>query len=66
MHLGDRQVRPLTVLGASLHGYRGNTGACQDPSSSPLHMATLWGHLMTDSLSAQPGHMDPRDTVYLT
>lgn len=55
MHLGDRQVRPLTVFGASPRGHCGNTGACQDPSSSPLHTAALWGggHLMTDSLPAR-------------
>lgn len=50
---GDREVRSLTVLGASPCGHCGHSGTCQDPSSSPLHMAARLGHLTTDSLTAR-------------
>lgn len=59
MHLGDRQVRPLTVFGASPRGHCGNTGACQDPSSSPLHTAALGGGSLNDRLPASQSTWTP-------
>lgn len=58
MHPGDRQVRPLTVFGASPRGHCGNTSACQDPSNSPLHTAALWGSL-NDRLPANQSTWTP-------